>query len=86
MLIDGSGRVHIADFSHSVILVEADDTIISEQLLGDVRYVAPECIVPGGQAGPPKPTKAQDVYSYGCIAILVHFCSTSIFPSLHTRL
>jgi serine/threonine protein kinase len=84
VLIDSSGRVRVADFSHSVILVEADDIIFSERLLGDVRYIAPECIVPGGQAGLPKPTKAQDVYSYGCIAILVR--SAAHQSSLHFTL
>ncbi|KAG2140662.1 kinase-like domain-containing protein [Suillus clintonianus] len=71
ILIDGSGRVRIADFSHSMILAEADNRIFSEQLMGDARYAAPESISSGGRTAAPKPTKAGDVYSYGCIAILV---------------
>ncbi|KAG1725853.1 kinase-like domain-containing protein [Suillus lakei] len=71
ILVDGSGRIRIANFSHSVILAEADSRIFSEQLPGDVRYIAPEFINSDGRTGVLKPTKAGDVYSYGCIAILV---------------
>lgn len=71
VLLDESGRVRIADFSHSLILAEADSRMFSEQLPGDVRYTAPESIPTGGQTGAPKPTKGGDVYSYGCVAILV---------------
>ncbi|KAG2144100.1 kinase-like domain-containing protein [Suillus bovinus] len=71
ILLNGSGRVRIADFSHSVILGEADSRMFKEQLPGDVRYSAPESIFTGGRTGAPKPTKEGDVYSYGCVAILV---------------
>ncbi|KAG2144096.1 kinase-like domain-containing protein [Suillus bovinus] len=71
ILLDGSGHVRIADFSHSVILSEADSRMFSEQLPGDARYTAPESILAGGRTGAPKPTKEGDVYSYGCVAILV---------------
>ncbi|KAG1906275.1 kinase-like domain-containing protein [Suillus fuscotomentosus] len=71
IFLDVSGRVRIAEFSHSVILAEANSRIFSEQLLGDARYISPERIVSGGQTGARKPTKPGDVYSYGCIAILV---------------
>lgn len=71
VLLDGSGRVRIADFSHSVILSEADSRMFSEQRPGDARYTAPEYIPTGGRTGAPKPTKEGDVYSYGCVAILV---------------
>jgi hypothetical protein len=54
-----------------VILAEANSRIFSEQLPGDARYVSPERIVHGDHTGAPKPTKAGDVYSYGCVAILV---------------
>jgi serine/threonine protein kinase len=71
IFVDASGRVRIADFSHSVILAEANSRIFREQLSGDVRYVSPERIVSGSQTGASKPTKSGDVYSSGCIAILV---------------
>ncbi|KAG1737454.1 kinase-like domain-containing protein [Suillus lakei] len=71
VLIDGSGHIRITDFSHSVILAEASSLIFSEQLLGDARYIAPEFIVRAGRPGASKPTKAGDVYSYGCVAIFV---------------
>ncbi|KAG1868010.1 kinase-like domain-containing protein [Suillus tomentosus] len=71
VFLDGSGRVRIADFSHSVILAEADSRMFREQLPGDARYIAPEYIFTGGQTGAPKPTKEGDVYSYGCVAILI---------------
>lgn len=71
VLLDGSGHIRITDFSHSLILAEANSPIFVEQLLGNARYIAPEFIVRAGQTGAPKPTKAGDVYSYGCVAILV---------------
>jgi serine/threonine protein kinase len=73
VFLDGSGRVRITDFSHSVILAEADSEMFSEQPTGDARYIAPESIFTGGRTRAPQPTKAGDVYSYGCIAILVLF-------------
>ncbi|KAG2356601.1 kinase-like domain-containing protein [Suillus spraguei] len=71
VLLDGSGRVRIADFSHSIILAEADSRMFSKQFPGDARYTAPEFTFTGARKGAPKPTKEGDVYSYGCIAILV---------------
>ncbi|KAG1771965.1 kinase-like domain-containing protein [Suillus placidus] len=71
IFLDGSGRVRIADFSHSVIVAEADSRIFSEQLPGDARYTTPESSFSGGRTGAPKPAKEGDVYSYGCVAILV---------------
>ncbi|KAG1868006.1 kinase-like domain-containing protein [Suillus tomentosus] len=71
IFLEASGRVRIAEFSHSVILAEANNRIFSEQLLGDARYVSPERIASDRQIGIPKATKPGDVYSYGCIAILV---------------
>ncbi|KAG1906280.1 kinase-like domain-containing protein [Suillus fuscotomentosus] len=71
IFLDGSGRVRIADFSRSVILAEADSDMFNEQLPGDARYTAPEFMFTGGRTGIPKPTKEGDVYSYGCVAILV---------------
>ncbi|KAG1868007.1 kinase-like domain-containing protein, partial [Suillus tomentosus] len=71
IFLDASGRVRIAEFSHSVILAEANNRIFSEQLLGDARYVSPERIASDRQMGVPKATKPGDVYSYGCVGILV---------------
>ncbi|KAG2069805.1 kinase-like protein [Suillus decipiens] len=71
VLLDGSGRVRIADLSHSIILGEADSQMFSEQFPGDARYTAPEFTFTSVWTGAPKPTKEGDVYSYGCIAILV---------------
>ncbi|KAG1785067.1 kinase-like domain-containing protein [Suillus plorans] len=71
IFLDGSGRVRIADFSHSVILAEADSDMFNEQLPGDARYTAPEFMFTGSRTGIPKPTKEGDVYSYGCVVILV---------------
>ncbi|KAG2358159.1 kinase-like domain-containing protein [Suillus spraguei] len=55
---DDSGRVRIAD-----------DQIFSEQLPGDARYTAPEYI--DHQIEASRPSKAGDIYSYGCVMILV---------------
>ncbi|KAG1796467.1 kinase-like domain-containing protein [Suillus variegatus] len=71
VLLDGSGRVRIADFSHSVILDEADSRMFREQPPGDARYTAPEHTFTVGRLATPRPTKEGDVYSYGCVAILV---------------
>jgi serine/threonine protein kinase len=71
MLLDGSGRIRIADFSRSVILGDAGDWKLSKQLAGAARYVSPESVVCEEQTEPPQPTKSQDIYSYGCIMILV---------------
>jgi serine/threonine protein kinase len=71
ILLNDSGRVRITDFSHSVILAEADSEMFSKQLPGDARYIAPESMFAGGWTGMPKPTKEGDMYSYGCVAILV---------------
>jgi hypothetical protein len=58
--------------------------MFSEQLPGDARYTAPESIPTGGQTGAPKPTKEGDVYSYGCVAILVRYAAHQ--PSMHSTL
>ncbi|KAG1736339.1 kinase-like domain-containing protein [Suillus lakei] len=71
IFLAGSGRVCIADFSHSTVLAEEDNRMFSEQLPGDARYTAPKFIFSGDQTGAPKPTRAGDVYSYGCVAILI---------------
>lgn len=76
--------MRIAEFSHSVILSEADSRMFSEQRLGDARYTAPEYIPTGGRTGAPKPTKEGDVYSYGCIAILVRYAAHQ--PLIHFTL
>ncbi|KAG2103158.1 kinase-like domain-containing protein [Suillus cothurnatus] len=71
VLLDDAGRIRIADFSRSVILDDAGGWKSSEQLPGAARYVSPESVVRDEQTEPPQPTKCQDVYSYGCITILV---------------
>jgi hypothetical protein len=58
--------------------------MFSEQLPGDARYTAPESIFTGGQTGAPKPTKEGDVYSYGCVVILVRYAAHQ--PSMHLTL
>ncbi|KAG1870694.1 kinase-like domain-containing protein [Suillus subalutaceus] len=71
VLLDDAARVRIADFSRSVILGDTGVLKSSKQLPGAARYVSPESVVRDEQTGPPQPTKSQDVYSYGCITILV---------------
>lgn len=80
MLLDDAGRVRIADFSRSVILGDAGDWKPSEQLPGAARYVSPESVVRDEQTEPPQPSKAHDVYSYGCITILVRLATHKAFP------
>ncbi|KAG2364538.1 kinase-like domain-containing protein [Suillus spraguei] len=71
VLLDDAGRVRIADFSCSVILGDAGDGRSSKRVHGAARYILPESVVCSEQAEPPQPTKSHDVYSYGCIMILV---------------
>ncbi|KAG1906274.1 kinase-like domain-containing protein, partial [Suillus fuscotomentosus] len=64
ILVSGDGTLHIGDFSLSTILAESDH---NSYHVGNVRWMAPEVITMDDI----KPTKACDIYSYGCIMMQV---------------
>jgi hypothetical protein len=57
--------------------------MFSKQLPGDARYIAPESMFAGGWTGMPKPTKEGDMYSYGCVAILVRHVAHQPYMHFH---
>jgi len=67
------GRLYLADFGLSMILTESQNTTFSSCHGGNVRWMAPEMFhMPEPESGDViKPTKASDVYSYGCIMLQV---------------
>ncbi|KIJ11645.1 hypothetical protein PAXINDRAFT_84205 [Paxillus involutus ATCC 200175] len=78
VLIDNSGEPRITDFGLSVVLKEQDDATFNTSFVGNVRWTAPELLdsvpmVGECQENAPisKPTKASDIYSFGCIMAYV---------------
>ncbi|KAG2368634.1 kinase-like domain-containing protein, partial [Suillus spraguei] len=69
ILVSNDGRLYLADFALSIILAESDNTTFSSCYGGNSRWMPPEAIVPleGMEQPEGKPTKAGDVYAYGCI-------------------
>ncbi|KAG2108611.1 kinase-like domain-containing protein [Suillus discolor] len=82
----GIEYLHKQDVAHGNLT--GDNVFIdgSGRLPGDARYTALESIFTGGGTRAPKPTKEGDVYSYGCVAILVCYTAhlllhfTPLFP------
>ncbi|KAG1730478.1 kinase-like domain-containing protein [Suillus lakei] len=73
VLIDGDGRLCLADFGLSMILAESQNTTFNSCHPGNVRWMAPEMLATPEQGGVAMPTKAADIYSYGCIMLQL-FC------------
>ncbi|KAG1799065.1 kinase-like domain-containing protein [Suillus variegatus] len=73
VLISADGRLHLADFGLSTILSEAQNSTFSSCHPGNVRWMAPEMLAIPEEGGVVVPTKAADVYSYGCIMLQL-FC------------
>lgn len=85
VLVDSCGCLRLADFGLSMILAEAGNSTFNSCHPGNVRWMPPEAIQAeaededegkgeGASKGEPKdekPTKAWDVYSYGCVAIQI---------------
>ncbi|KAG1728741.1 kinase-like domain-containing protein [Suillus paluster] len=65
VLVDSSGRLRLADFGLSIILAEAENTTFNSCHPGNTRWMAPEAL------GDEKPTKAGDIYSYGCVMLQI---------------
>jgi serine/threonine protein kinase len=87
-LVDDTGKLRIAGFGLSMLLAEADDVMFNSMDMGNMRWVAPEFVAPDLDAEgseedwviqlPQKPTKAGDVYSFGCVMMQV--CWIVIIP------
>ncbi|KAG1730477.1 kinase-like domain-containing protein [Suillus lakei] len=77
VLVDGSGCVCLADFGLSMILAEAGNATFNSCHAGNVRWMPPEAFPAGGEdededeAQYEKPTKAWDIYSYGCVVLQI---------------
>lgn len=75
VLVDSSGCLRLADFGLSMILAEAGNATFNSCHPGNVRWMPPEALRGGDEdddeACDEKPTKAWDVYSYGCVALQI---------------
>lgn len=81
VLVDSSGCLRLADFGLSMILAESGNATFNSCHPGNVRWMPPEAL--GAGAGSEdedenendtkyeKPTKAWDVYSYGCVVLQI---------------
>ncbi|KAG2041335.1 kinase-like domain-containing protein [Suillus americanus] len=90
VLVDSSGCLRLADFGLSMILAEAGNATFNSCHPGNMRWVPPEALRAGAEdedenedeAPDEKPTKAWDVYSYGCVVLQVcRIVSTRKQPS-----
>jgi serine/threonine protein kinase len=74
ILIDSSGCLRVADFGLSMILPK-DEFSTGFRYPGNIRWVPPEAFgfrdEEDEEEGDQKPTKAWDVYSYGCIVFQI---------------
>ncbi|OJA10592.1 hypothetical protein AZE42_11016, partial [Rhizopogon vesiculosus] len=75
VLISSDGELSLADFGLSMILAESQNYTINSCHAGNVRWMAPEMFAMPEEGGVTMPTKAADIYSYGCIMLRVccHF-------------
>ncbi|KAG2060086.1 kinase-like protein, partial [Suillus hirtellus] len=71
VLVGSDGRLCLADFGLSMILAESGNATFNLCHSGNVRWAAPELFDEYA-----KPTKASDIYSYGCIMMQVR----RVFP------
>ncbi|KAG1853444.1 kinase-like domain-containing protein [Suillus subalutaceus] len=75
VLVDSSGCLRLADFGLSMVLAEAGNATFNSCHPGNVRWMPPEALRDGDEdedeAKDEKPTKAWDVYSYGCVVLQV---------------
>ncbi|KAG1884567.1 kinase-like domain-containing protein [Suillus subluteus] len=75
VLVDSSGCLRLADFGLSMVLAEAGNATFNSCHPGNVRWMPPEALRGGDEdedeAKDEKPTKAWDVYSYGCVVLQV---------------
>jgi serine/threonine protein kinase len=87
-LVDDSGKIRIADFGLSMLLAEAEDLMFNSMPPGNARWLAPEFVALDLDREDSeedsdlllgrKPTKAGDIYSFGCVMLQV--CWIVIIP------
>ncbi|OAX34176.1 kinase-like protein [Rhizopogon vinicolor AM-OR11-026] len=74
ILVSSDGRLCLGDFGLSMIInIAESDTSFNSHHVGNVRWMALEILAMPDEGTSPWPTKATDVYSYGCIMIQVHY-------------
>jgi serine/threonine protein kinase len=66
-----------------MVLAEAENTTFNSMHPGNARWMAPECVTDEDSEDseiqlPQKPTKAGDIYSFGCVMLQV--CWTFVIP------
>jgi len=71
VLISSDGELSLADFGLSMILAESQNSTFNSCHAGNVRWMAPEMLAMPEEGGVTMPTKAADIYSYGCIMLQV---------------
>ncbi|KAG2140917.1 kinase-like domain-containing protein [Suillus bovinus] len=75
VLVDSCGCLRLADFGLSMILAEEGNATFNSCHAGNVRWMPPEALRAGDEhndeAKDEKPTKAWDVYSYGCVVFQI---------------
>ncbi|KAG2041352.1 kinase-like domain-containing protein [Suillus americanus] len=69
ILINGDGKICLADFGLSMILAESGNPTFNSCHGGNVRWMAPEIALPESEGEPTKPTMPADIYSHGCIML-----------------
>ncbi|KAG1733216.1 kinase-like domain-containing protein [Suillus paluster] len=72
VFLDGSGRVYIAYFGRlSKIFAQTQTSTSGSANAFELRYIAPELLAPIADAGASRPSRAGDIYSFGCLMIQV---------------
>jgi serine/threonine protein kinase len=75
ILMSDDKKIYLADFGLSMILSESQNSTFNSCHAGNVRWMAPEMLAMPEQGGVTMPTKAADVYSYGCIMLQVCYAT-----------
>ena len=74
ILVDGDGNLRLADFGLSMVLAESQNATFNSMHPGNIRWMAPEVVDPPLDIElQEKPTKAGDIYSYGCVMLQVRW-------------
>lgn len=80
ILINGDGKICLADFGLSMILAESGNPTFNSCHGGNVRWMAPEIALPESEGEPTKPTMPADIYSHGCIMLQLLCGQQPYFP------